>query len=235
MSGPGAQSPEDELQGVEQLVAFSPPLLRRLETVLSNTATSDILPMIELLLQRRAMMEAPRSQDAVANPSIHLLRRWERLSARCYNSLRFAWRNFADETGENGPLLSDVARIPVEELLQIPNFSRASLLELFFVMEEYGHRLRERAILFIPEKNHLRTARSAYAARLAKAARRWKEMSALLDQKEGENLSWQELATLHKRSVKNLRSNLQEHHELRIFLQKNPLPPGRSGIGARCP
>lgn len=118
--------------------------------------------------------------------------------------------------------------MPVEQLLQTPNFARASLMELAVVADAYGQILRLRGSPFLPADTDMRKARKAYAATVEKDRNRYEALCALLEEQDRDGLNLAALARRHGRSARNLRLALAAHEELRAFQAAHPLPEGRT-------
>ncbi|MBT2246911.1 hypothetical protein JQK15_25795 [Sphingobium sp. BHU LFT2] len=203
-------------------------LVDRLAHLLAEVRTSDIPPLIEALLERRAVTETEMAKPPIADPPLFLLHQWRLLSLGCFNGLCHACSYDPDGDLMDYPRLSHAANRPIETLLAIPNFNRASLMELALVAQDYGHVLRQRSGMFLPPTKDMEVARTARSARLAKEQKRWHELSLMLHERNGERLSWKALARRHGRSVDPLRVALQVHEKLMLFQAKNELPQGKS-------
>lgn len=205
------------------------PIVQQLEALFAGTASSQIAPILEEFVRRRSIMDARTAQPPIADPSLHLLYMWGRLSTRCYHALRLGCRRTDYELLDRDPLLSEAVAQPVEKLLATGNCGQETLKELAVIADDYGYGLRLRGGPFLLPEGDMQAARQKNAASLEQQRKRWDALSALLAEKEREGLSWTDLAQRHGRSLVPLRKTLLHHSGRLAFQAANPLPLGRTG------
>lgn len=160
----------------------------------------------------------------VADPSIHQLHCWGRLSTRsCIALDYYGLENF--EIGHHQHVhLSHLASMTPGELAKVANLGPFCCHEIIGILADYGWRLRDAHDLPATMMRNSRNVRQRLAKQQARRDASQNRDHALLREKADEGLTWEALADRHGLSAASLRARLANFERNMQYREANPLP-----------
>ncbi|RSU61400.1 hypothetical protein DAH51_02030 [Sphingobium yanoikuyae] len=160
----------------------------------------------------------------VADPSIHQLHCWGRISTRSCMALDYYGIQNFDLGHHQHVHLSHVASMTPRELAKVANLGALCCHEIIGILADYGWRLRDAHDLPAIMTRNTGNVRQWLAEEQAKRQASDDRNHALLREKADEGLTWEALADRHGLSAAPLRARLAAFERNMQYREANPLP-----------